>query len=41
MIMIQDLEKIMFGYMINTHDFSIKPEMFDSKQIQLYIKMLS
>lgn len=41
MIMIQDLEKIMFGYMINTRDFSIKPEMFDSKQIQLYIKMLS
>ncbi len=36
-----DLEKTVFGYMINQRDFSIKPEMFESKQIQLYIKMLN
>lgn len=37
----KDLEKTVFGYMINKRDFSIKPEMFESKQIQLYIKMLN
>lgn len=37
----QDLEKTVFGYMISKRDFSIKPEMFESKQIQLYIKMLN
>lgn len=39
--MTNNVEEIVFGYMINNRDFSIKPEMFENKQIQYYIKMLN
>lgn len=36
-----EIEQIVFGYMINKKDFDIKPEMFENKSIQLYIKLLT
>lgn len=39
--MTRNLEEIVFGYMINNRDFSIKPEMFENKQIQKYINILN
>lgn len=36
----KDLEQIVFGYMLVNRDFDVKPEMFENKAIQLYIKLL-
>lgn len=34
------MEQIIFGYMLIKRDFDVKPEMFENKAIQLYIKLL-